>query len=144
MQTHLTTPQGETLFQIAFVPRDIRASMRVFTERLGVGPWLRERGVFPVQFYRDESTGVALAVGMGYAPASAIQYELIEQLDELPSIFKDVIAKSGYGFHHYGVMTEDFDASFSRYRVEGYAPIYEAEVPAGALPSSIRARRLAA
>ena len=86
----MPTTSDETLFQIGFVTRDIHASMREFTQELGVGPWhLRERGVFPVQFYRGEPTSLALAVAMGYAPSSALQYELIQPLDDLPSIYTE-------------------------------------------------------
>jgi Glyoxalase/Bleomycin resistance protein/Dioxygenase superfamily len=128
----IPTTGDETLFQIGFVTRDIRASMREFTQRLGVGPWhLRERGVFPVQFHRGEPTGLALAVAMGYAPSSALQYELIQQLDDLPSIYQDVLKRRAHGFHHYGVLTRNYEASVARYKSEGFEAAYEAEVPGG-------------
>ncbi len=117
---------------MGFVTPDIRASMREVTDKLGVAPWLlRERGVFPVQSYRGQPTRMALAVAMGYSRSSDMQYEFIQQLDDLPSIYRDIISRRGYGFHHYGVMTRDFEASFSRYRREGFALAYEAEVPGG-------------
>ena len=132
MDPAIPTTSDETLFQIGFVTRDIRASMREFTQRLGVGPWhLRERGVFPVQFYRGEPTGLALAVAMGYAPSSALQYELIQQLDDLPSIYQDVLKRQAHGFHHYGVLTRNYEASVARYKSEGFEAVYEAEVPGG-------------
>ena len=128
----IPTTSDETLFQIGFATRDIRASMREFTQRLGVGPWhLRERGVFPVQFYRGEPTGLALAVAMGYAPSSALQYELIQPLDDLPSIYQGVLSRQAHGFHHYGVLTRNYEASVARYRGEGFEAVYEAEVPGG-------------
>ena len=76
MNPAIPTTSDETLFQIGFVTRDIRAAMREFTQRLGVGPWrLRERGVFPVQVCRGEPAGLVLAVAMGYAPSSALQVQ---------------------------------------------------------------------
>ncbi len=132
MQPTILITSDETLFQIGFVTREIRASMGEFTRRLGVGPWhLRERGVFPVQYYRGEPTGLALAVAMGYAPSSALQYELIEQLDDLPSIYTDTLKRQTLGFHHYGVLTQNYEASVGRYRSEGFDVVYEAEVPGG-------------
>ena len=113
----IPTTGDETLFQIGFVTRDIRARSGSSRRELGVGPWhLRERGVFPVQFYRGEPTGLALAVAMGYAPSSALQYELIQQLDDLPSIYQDVLKRQAHGFHHYGVLTRNYEASVARYR----------------------------
>jgi hypothetical protein len=132
LQTAISTTSDESLFQIGFVTRDIRASMQEFTQRLGVGPWrLRERGVFPVQFYRGQPTGLALAVAMGYSPSSALQYELIQQLDDLPSIYGNVLTQQGQGFHHYGILSRNYEASLARYQREGFEPVYEAEVPGG-------------
>ena len=132
MDPAIPTTNDETLFQIGFATRDIHASMREFTQRLGVGPWhLRERGVFPVQFYRGEPTSLALAVAMGYAPSGALQYELIQPLDDLPSIYQGVLNRQAHGFHHYGVLTRNYEASVARYRSEGFETVYEAEVPGG-------------
>lgn len=132
MHPAIATTGDETVFQIGFVTRNIHASMRAYTQSLGVGPWhLRERGVFPVQFYRGKPTGLTLAVAMGYGPSSGLQYELVQQLDELPSIYGDLLSRQGHGFHHYGVLTRDYDASVARYRGQGFEPVYEAEVPGG-------------
>ncbi len=84
---HESTPstfQGR-LIQTAFITDDIHASMRELTRTLGAGPWfLRERGVFPKQVYRGQASTTALAIALGYA--GDMQFEIIKQLDDSPSV----------------------------------------------------------
>lgn len=121
-------PDG--IIQTAFIVEDIRTAMELFSRALRVGPWfLRERGVFPVQTYRGRPTGVELAIAMGYS--GAMQYELIQQLDDSPSVYRDVVARRGYGLHHFGVGAPDFEARCAEYSAAGFERVYDAEVAAG-------------
>ena len=109
---HESTPstfQGR-LIQTAFITDDIHASMRELTRTLGAGPWfLRERGVFPKQVYRGQPSQTALAIALGYA--GDMQFEIIQQLDDSPSVYRDQFERSGYGLHHFGMATTDGDRS---------------------------------
>jgi hypothetical protein len=72
-------------------PSDIHATMGEMTRMMGVGPWfLRERGVFPRQFYRGQPATTALSIAMGYA--GDMLFEIIQQLDDSPSVYRDVVA----------------------------------------------------
>lgn len=122
---------GGTVIQTAFIVEDIHSAMRQFTQIYGAGPWfLRERGRFPVQTYRGDPTNIELAIAMGYC--GDMQYELIQQLDDLPSVYRDVVAQRGYGLHHFGIVFEDFDTGCACYRQQGFDLAYEAQVSGGA------------
>ena len=45
---------------------------------------------------------------MGFA--GRMQIELLQPLDEEPSVYKELLDRSGPGFHHLGVASEDIDA----------------------------------
>lgn len=124
-------PAAGRLIQTAFITKDIHASMQTMTRTMGVGPWfLRERGVFPRQIYRGQPSSTALAIAMGYA--GDMQFEIIQQLDDSPSVYREVAERSGYGLHHFGVAAEDYAAAIAHYEGEGYTLAYEAEVAHGA------------
>lgn len=126
----ISTPGGSVV-QTAFITADIRASMETLTRTMKVGPWfLRERGVFPNQVYRGKPTQMALAIAMCYA--GDMQFELIQQLDDLPSVYLEVARKKGYGLHHFGVAARDFGAACAHYEAEGFELAYQAQVANGA------------
>ena len=119
------------VMQTAFIVEDIRKEMDRFTEMLGVGPWfLRESGRFPVQTYRGEPTEVELAIAMGYC--GTMNYELIQQLNDVPSVYNDVVKRRGYGLHHFGYVVDDYAAGCAKYAGQGFELVYEAEVTGGA------------
>lgn len=121
---------GDGIIQTAFIVEDIRAAMDLFTKQMNVGPWfLRERGIFPWQVYKGQPTQVELAIAMGYS--GSMQYELIQQLNDVPSVYMDVVNKRGYGLHHFGVGAPDYAARCDRYRKAGFELHYEAEVANG-------------
>jgi hypothetical protein len=105
--------------------------MREMTRTLGVGPWyLRERGVFPRQVYRGQPSTTALAIAMGYA--GDMQFEIIQQLDDSPSVYREVAERQGFGLHHFGVAATDYTATVAQYEAMGFTLAYEAEVANGA------------
>ena len=124
-------PAAGRLIQTAFISVDIHVTMAEMTRMMGVGPWfLRERGVFPRQTYRGEPATTALSIAMGYA--GDMLFEIIQQLDDSPSVYRDMVACRGFGLHHFGVATEDFEASCAYYVREGFERVYDAEVANGA------------
>ena len=121
---------ADGIIQTAFIVEDIRAAMELFTRQLNVGPWFwRERGVFPWQEYKGKPTDVELSIAMGYS--GSMQYELMQQLNDAPSVYMDVVKKRGYGPHHFGVGAPDYAARCKHYRDAGFELHYEAEVSGG-------------
>lgn len=114
--------------QIAYLVPDIQAAMRHYSDALGVGPWLfLEHWRSEIQKYRGEPTDLDMSVALGFS--GSMMVELIEQHDDTPSVYKEVLDARGYGFHHFGVSTRDFDADCARYVARGYEVAFEAVTP---------------
>lgn len=117
--------------QTAFIVPDIHDAMRSHGEALGAGPWfLRERGIFARQTYRGNPARTELSIAM--AQAGGMLYELIEQHDDGPSVYRDVRALRGFGLHHVGIGAEAYESVCADHAARGYGLAYEAEVAHGA------------
>jgi len=57
--------------------------------------------------------------------------ELIQEHRPAPSVYRETIEKRGYGFHHWGMATKDFDRSVTEYQASGYELAFFARVPTG-------------
>jgi len=51
--------------------------------------------------------------------------------DDRPSVYKELVDRRGYGFHHVGIAVDDVPLERSRYEARGYAAAFEAPVPSG-------------
>ena len=118
------------VFQMAYVVEDIDASMRRWVEQLKVGPWFLlehftgERGTS-----RGEPTEAD--VGLALAFAGHMLVELIALNDDEPSVWREGIDQRGYGFHHFGVGSLDYDADLARHFEQGHELAFECWVPTG-------------
>jgi hypothetical protein len=118
------------IMQMAYVVEDIDAAMRTWVDELKVGPWFllpSFKGVEPSYRGRPAESDVALA--MAYAGHMLV--ELIAPHDDRPSVYQEAIEHRGYGFHHFGVGTLDYDADLARHREEGHELAFETWVPTG-------------
>src|SRR5690606_29180669 len=48
-----------------------------------------------------------------------------------PSVYREIIERRGYGFHHIGIAVDDSDAEKAAYEARGYEAAFSAEVPSG-------------
>jgi hypothetical protein len=118
------------IIQTAYVVQDIQKSMVEWARQLRVGPWFlidEFTGVNPM--YRGQPLKSKIALAMSFA--GHMNIELIQPLDDEPSPYREVIQKRGYGFHHWGVATNDFEHEVGRYRDAGYEVALELRVPSG-------------
>ena len=118
------------VIQMAYVVADLRAAMEQWTRSLKVGPWFvleHFTGVDPV--YRGQPSRAEITLAMGFA--GHMNIELIQPKDEAPSVYREVIERRGYGFHHWGVATWRFDATVALYERDGYPLAFRAAVPSG-------------
>lgn len=123
--------QPETaIIQTAYVVSDIQSAMTHWTKELGVGPWfLLDRFVGEDATYRGSPAQGAVTLAMAFS--GHMQIELLQPLDDHPSVYRDTIDKQGYGFHHWGVGTRDFERSIDTYVESGYDVAFRAQVPTG-------------
>jgi Glyoxalase/Bleomycin resistance protein/Dioxygenase superfamily len=118
------------VFQMAYVVEDIDASMRRWIEQLKVGPWFllpHFTGVEPT--FRGEPSEADVALAMAHAGHMLV--ELIAFNDDKPSVWREGVERLGYGFHHFGVGTLDYDAELARHRDQGHDLAFECAVPTG-------------
>ena len=118
------------VFQMAYVVEDIDASMRRWIDELKIGPWFllpHFTGEQPT--YRGEPSEAEVALAMAFAGHMLI--ELIALNDDKPSVWREGAERRGYGFHHFGVGTLDYDGELARHREHGRALAFECSVPTG-------------
>src|SRR5271166_4787099 len=118
------------IIQSAYVVKDIREAIDRWVKDLKVGPWfLIDRFSGEDAKYRGGPSHAESALAMSFA--GHMNIELIQPLNDAPSVYHDTINKRGYGFHHWGVATSNFDRDVEQFRARGYEEAFFARVPSG-------------
>jgi catechol 2,3-dioxygenase-like lactoylglutathione lyase family enzyme len=118
--------------QVAFVSRDIHASMAFYTQKLGIGPWFyAESSPLQESYYRDGPCDMKLAAAI--AATGDLQFELVQPLCDTPSMYRDWM---GRPFErelqqHVAVWPEDYDATLAQAKAAGYRPEQGGRTPFG-------------
>lgn len=55
------------------------------------------------------------------AQSGGVQIELVEQLDDAPSAYRDTVAAGTTGLHHIAIMADHFDRALENLTVQGHA-----------------------
>jgi len=119
-----------SVMQMAYVVEDIQASIRWWSESANTGPWfLLDHFLGEGQFYRGAPSTADAAIAMSFAGSMCI--ELIQPLDSNPSVYKELIDRRGYGFHHIGIASDDVERDIATYAGKGYDLAFQAAVPTG-------------
>lgn len=109
-------------FQSSWVVRDIQAAMRRWVATTGVGPFFLNPDAM-VREGRYRGTPTAPRYSVALAQSQGMQIELIEQHDQVPSIYRDIGDPGEAGtFHHMACFVDDAEAEFARYAALG-APL---------------------
>jgi hypothetical protein len=118
------------IVQTAYVVPDIRAAIDWWIRDAHVGPWfLLEHFSDPHSRYRG---GVSTAdVSLAMAFAGHMQIELIQPLDDRPSVYREMIDARGFGFHHIGIAVADVEREREAYLARGYTEVFATPVPSG-------------
>jgi methylmalonyl-CoA/ethylmalonyl-CoA epimerase len=106
--------------QIAFVVKDLDATVEAYWTHFGIGPW---------HFYTYGAPLVKQMTRHGvpsdYKMRVALSYfgpmriELIEQVSG-DTVYSDFIAEHGYGIQHLGVLVEDMNAAIAEAKDAGF------------------------
>jgi hypothetical protein len=118
------------IIQMCYVVPDIRAAMRTWIDKLKVGPWFlldHFTGTNPQYRGRDSTADVSLAMSF----AGHMNIELIQPNNDAPSVYREWIERRGYGFHHWGRATSNFDRDVADYQAQGHELVFLAGVPSG-------------
>jgi len=118
------------IIQTAYVVKDIHAAIDWWVTSAQTGPWfLLDHFLAEDHVYRGKKSTADVAIAMGFAGSMCI--ELIQPLDDQPSVYKETVDQRGYGFHHLGLAVADVDAEIEAYRTKGYEVAFRAGVPTG-------------
>jgi hypothetical protein len=118
------------IIQYAYVVPDIDTALRRYLDVFRIGPWF-VRGPFtpPEARYHGRTTGLTVTLARAFTGTSMV--ELVQQHDDGPSVYRDVLAAGG-GFHHWAIGTEDLAADLARLAARGYPAVFEDRLPSGA------------
>lgn len=108
--------------QFAFIVNDIDAAMAYWSQTLGVGPFfIRRDFTFEEFMYRGKACP-SPHISYAAANSGAIQIELIQQLDETPSMYRDFITKNGNGLQHVSswLTRDEYDRHYTNLIKKGF------------------------
>ena len=113
--------------QLGYVVPDIEAAMDYWSRELGVGPWFYNPKVPIVNYrYRGESHQPHNSVAL--ANSGALQVELIQTRNDVPSMYRDFIRAGNTGLQHVAYWTQTYDADLERLLGQGLKPVMSGEV----------------
>lgn len=118
------------VIQMAYVVADLHAAIEGWTRTLRVGPWFvleRFGGIDPI--YRGQPSRAEISLAMSFA--GHMNIELIQPMNDAPSVYREMIERRGYGFHHFGVASWNFDEAVAAHERAGHALAFRLAVPSG-------------
>ncbi len=116
------SPIRHPIFQYAYVVDDIEAACHQWHALTGAGPFfVSPHHVSPQHFHRGEPSRADLSYAFGQAGPAHIQ--LIQQHNDAPSVYREMVAAGSLGFHHVAILPADFDAEYSRYEAAGFPAV---------------------
>ncbi len=105
--------------QVCWVVPDLQQAMQQWGRQAGVGPFFYfDDVVYENAVYRGRPWQ-PVKFHAAIAQAGGMQIELVEQLEEGASIFRDVVPAGGRGLHHMSIYTADFERDLAFYREAG-------------------------
>jgi len=117
------------IVQVAFIVRDLDATVADFARDLDVGPWTIVRNLKPVsaRLYHRPATP-ELSVGLAYSGSMMI--ELIEEHGEVGLPPVGARSDADCRFHHMARTSTDFATDRERLLRQGRTAVFEASLPA--------------
>ena len=139
----MLTPLFGPVRQTAYIVPDIETAIEDWGSQLGIGPFALCREITPLagSTFRGEPTA-EVVMNVAFAYIDDLQLELIQQVNETPSMYREAVERSGFGHHHYGFCVEDFDAAYGRAMTDGFDAVVDAGVKGYARMSYIESKRI--
>ena len=109
--------------QLGFVVRDMDAAISYWNERMGVGPFIVNTREMAGLTYRGEPTQVEAKFTS--ACAGEIYIELIQQLNDGKSVYRDFLDSGQEGLQHLGYFTYDYDNDYRACLESGLVVVQE-------------------
>ena len=116
--------------QTAFIVPNLHEAIGRWVTDMRAGPFfVLPNFLVPGQTYRGEESRADITIAMGFAGHMLI--ELIQPLDDKPSIYKEMRERSGYGFHHVAKIRSDVRQLAKTYEAKGQATVFHSPTPGG-------------
>lgn len=120
----------DAIIQIAYCVADLQAAVKWWLEDLGVGPWyLFDRLSSEGGTYRGTPSKATFSIGMAFS--GHVMIELIQTLDDHPSVYKEARERNGHGFHHVCKAAKKLPQAIADLKARGYTVVFQAPVPGG-------------
>ncbi len=117
-------PEGDyRFFQIGFVVDDVLTAAGAWARVFHIGPFHVMPVVDQHLEYRGEQSTITIQVAV--AQAGPVQIELIQQLCERPSIFREWRRGRVSGIHQLATVTPDYEGRKAHYQRLGYELVGE-------------------
>lgn len=113
--------------QLGYVVHDIEAAMKYWSETLGVGPWYYNPKV-PIKNYLYKGESYEPHNSVALANSGFVQVELIQTRNDVPSMYRDFLAKGNTGLQHVAYWTTNYDDDLARLIDQGFTPVMQGEV----------------
>lgn len=108
--------------QIGYIVHDLDESVSSWLAQ-GVGPWFTMRDIEQKDCqYRGEIASATTS--LAFANSGPMQIELIQQVDDTPSIYREFLETQGEGFHQLAYWATDFDAVMARADAAGWPVVW--------------------
>lgn len=98
--------------QIGYIVNDLESAAQKWTATIGIGPW-RIFGHAPFTTFEYNGSTSDVDVGIALAFMGDMQIELIQQHNDAPSMYRDLLDTYGEGAQHVCFYPEDYDAAVS-------------------------------
>jgi catechol 2,3-dioxygenase-like lactoylglutathione lyase family enzyme len=113
--------------QVAYIVPDIEAAMQHWARVMGIGPWYYNPRV-PIRNYFYKGQRYEPHNSVALANAGALQIELLQTRNDVPSMYRD-FTRTGYqGVQHVAYWSEQFDADLARAQAAGFEVCMGGEV----------------
>ncbi|GLR68555.1 glyoxalase [Acidocella aquatica] len=118
------------VMQLAFVPADVDAALKYWTQTMGAGPFVALDHVqMDAATYKGAPVAIDFSVYIGYW--GDLQIEIIAQHDDTPSIYKSWRDEGCEGLHHVCLITSDMAKARRIIQDAGGTVVQEAFLPGG-------------
>ena len=109
--------KNKTIVQNAYVVNDLRQAIERWSTTLGLGPFFVLENITLDCMSRGKPT--AIDVSAAFVQSGSLNIELLQQLNDAPSMIRDVYRSGEEGFHHVCIFTDNYDDEVERYRKAG-------------------------
>jgi len=121
-------PEGSIL-ELCHVVRNMDAAIEHWTKVIGAGPfYVFDIPAMPGQLHRGAASSIDLRIAFGFSGGLLI--ELLQQLNDAPSVFREILDAKGEGYHHV-MLRLPFDQGRQRIEAAGYELAFSGRMPGG-------------